>query len=212
MSQAPGDSLAQWTIRRDNTYWYVTSSKALVGPSCLAAPKSIDVRKLMTADASSSVTSVRLDYAFQVSDTAGAEMAGLAFGVQDADTYYEALSVSGSDHQRLQVNVVENGSRTELSNTGTAVGVGGTRSWHDVRFDVWDSSNGVTVRLAAGDRGSTPFTGLSEVNTFTITGSDFIGGSFTPGQVGIAARQSIKDTGINLGYPMWFDDIRVYWD
>lgn len=203
MSQTPNDSLDQWTIQNDVSNFKMDPT-SVVGQQSLEHLQSDDV---LTADASSSHTNVRLEFAYRLRETTGGNNnhAGLAFGYQDMDNFYRAVFSfpAGKLINNAEIWRVDSGNESQIIAAGSLNG--NPPEWVDCRIDVWQSTNGISVRFEATERGDTPFSGLSEILTYTMGQGQFIGeGPFTPGQVGL--------TIFGLSNHGYIDDIRMYWD
>lgn len=208
------DSLDQWTVVDDPGSFEIDAQApdqdgAAVGSQALYYNGS-SAEQVLTADASSSHSNMRLEYACIADSTANSH--GLAFGYQDSDNYYfaEMRSTSSDLAARLDVRRIEDGSAILLHSDDSLGSVSGDpeHAWFDCRIEVWDSPDGQTIRAWAGDRDpQDPFDddALEPVSGFTITDDDFIGGSWTPDQVGLSFGHISTD-------PLWRDDIRLYWD
>ena len=208
------DIFDNWTIETDVSEFEI-NSEALDGGGA-AGSQALYFRgsgtQLITADASDSHSTVRLEYACLADVTYNTH--GLAFGHQDNDNYYSCVLRSSQFSELLaefmEVYSYEGGSQTQLvesDSLGSPSGDPGA-AWFDVRIDVWDVPDGIACRAHAGERDpDNPFDddALEPISQFTITNSDFIDGEWTPGKVGLAFGDNFSDK-------LWVDDIRLYTD
>ena len=134
---------------------------------------------------------------------------GVVFGWQDASNWYTAEGlVDGASTNAPGVRnlvVTDHGSVLDRgSNLGTAPDSDADQNWQDLRFDIWDSPNGVTVRLEATERDqANPYSNMTAINEYTI---EPVSGGL-PGQIGLSFSAGGKADGTS-----WVDDVRVYAD